>query len=213
MSLYLFLKTFILSFYTTILNPTNLHNNLKFQQIYQIWSSIKQDNIIGDYTEFGVFKGKSLYHSWRCAKKHKIKNVMFYGFDSFEGFPVENHDLYTNEKFKTTIEKVNKNFRNKNNVELIQGFFDQSLKQDRIQSIKNISFAFIDCDIYESSISIFNFLENRVSVGGFIMIDDFSSIDKNGNSIYKAWEENKKINQNFIFYSNYSNGQVFRRIK
>ena len=73
MSLYLFLKTFILSFYTTILNPTNLHNNLKFQQIYQIWSSIKQDNIIGDYTEFGVFKGKSLYHSWRCAKKHKIK--------------------------------------------------------------------------------------------------------------------------------------------
>ena len=213
MSLYLFLKTFILSFYTTILNPTNLHNNLKFQQIYQIWSSIKQDNIIGDYTEFGVFKGKSLYHSWRCAKKHKIKNVMFYGFDSFEGFPVENHDLYTNEKFKTTIEKVNKNFKNKNNVQLIKGFFDQSLKQDQIQSIKNISFAFIDCDIYESSISIFNYLENRVSVGGFIMIDDFSSVDKNGNSIYKAWEENKKIKQDFIFYSNYSNGQVFRRIK
>ncbi len=213
MSLYLFLKTFILSFYTTILNPTNLHNNLKFQQIYQIWSSIKQDNIIGDYTEFGVFKGKSLYHSWRCAKKHKIKNVMFYGFDSFEGFPVENHALYTNEKFKTTIEKVNKNFKNKNNVQLIKGFFDQSLKQDQIQSIKNISFAFIDCDIYESSISIFNYLENRVSVGGFIMIDDFSSVDKNGNSIYKAWEENKKINQDFIFYSNYSNGQVFRRIK
>ena len=50
-------------------------------------------------------------------------------------------------------------------------------------------------------------------VGGFIMSDDFSSVDKNGNSIYKAWEENKKINQDFIFYSNYSNGQVFRRIK
>ena len=57
-----------------------------------------------------------------------------------------------------------------------------------MQEISNVSFAFIDCDIYESSIPILKYLEERVSPGGFIMIDDFTSIDDNQNSIYKALE-------------------------
>jgi len=69
MSFILFIKTYFLSYFTTLLNPTNIHNSLKFRQIFQIWYCIKQDNIPGEYVEFGVFKGKSLYHSWRCAKK------------------------------------------------------------------------------------------------------------------------------------------------
>ena len=43
-----------------------------FKQIYEILYAIKQDNIDGDYVEFGIFKGKSLYHAWRCINKLKL---------------------------------------------------------------------------------------------------------------------------------------------
>ena len=95
---------------------------------------------------------------------------------------------------------------------MVKGFFDKTLNLEEMQKIKKISFAFIDCDIYESAIPIFEYLNQRVSVGGFVMIDDFSSVDENKNSIYKAWAENDYINKNFIFFSNYSNGQVFRKV-
>ena len=212
MSFTLFLKTYFLSYISTFFSATNIHNSLKFKQIFQIWYCVKQDNIPGEYVEFGVFKGKSLYHSWKCAKKLKLKDITFYGLDSFEGFPVENHNFYIKENFHTSYHKVEKTFKNKENVRLVKGFFDKTLNLEEMQKIKKISFAFIDCDIYESAIPIFEYLNERVSVGGFVMIDDFSSVDENRNSIYKAWTENGYINKNFIFFSNYSNGQVFRKI-
>ena len=212
MNLVLHLKTYLLSLITTMYSPTNMHNKLKFKQIYEILYAIKQDNIEGDYIEFGIFKGKSLYHVWRCINKLNLKNMNLYGLDSFEGFPVENHELYTKENFKTSYDNVNKFFSNKNKVNVVKGFFQNSIKTSKMQEISNVSFAFIDCDIYESSIPIFQYLEERVSLGGFIMIDDFTSIDANQNSIYKAWKENKYFENNFVYYSSYSNGQVFRKV-
>ena len=54
MNFLLYLKTYLLSFYTTLISPVNIHNKLKFMQINEIWFAIKQDNVTGDYLEFGV---------------------------------------------------------------------------------------------------------------------------------------------------------------
>ena len=70
-------------------------------------------------------------------------------------------------------------------------------------------FAFIDCDIYESAEVAFKYIKEKMAPGGFIMIDDFTSIDKNGNYIAKSFFsifESKDI----IFFDTYSNGQTFR---
>ena len=48
--------------------------------------------------------------------------------------------------------------------------------------------------------------------GGFIMIDDFTSIDENQNTIMKAFFEVFELNKDVHSYSQYSNGQVFRFI-
>jgi hypothetical protein len=209
----LLFKTFILSFYTTSIKPTNLHNLLKFKQIYLIWSMIKHDSIEGNYVEFGILKGKSLYHSWRCAKRLNLNNIIFFGLDSFEGFPVENHKFYIKENFQNSYKKVFKKFSKFKEIKIVKGFFEESLKTDLMNEVKKINFAFIDCDIYESSIPIFKFLESRVAIGGFIMIDDFTSVDKNNNSIYKAWSENNTLSDKFVVYSYYSSGVVFRKVK
>ena len=69
----------------------------------------------------------------------------------------------------------------------------------------------IDCDIYESSLDVFKHIDKKIVKGGFLMIDDFTSIDKNGNSIYKAF--NETLNQDeYVYFTSYSNGRVFRRI-
>ena len=152
MNLILKLKTVLISFVIRNLNGDNFHNLNKFIQIYKIWNNIKLDSIQGDYIEFGIFKGKSLYHSVKTAKKiNAEKNITFWGLDSFEGFPVENHEFYKAKNFKASKSKVKKSFNKYKNVKIIDGYFEDTLSSDELQNIENISFAFIDCDIYESA--------------------------------------------------------------
>lgn len=210
MELTLRIKTFVLSFFTRNFNNINLHNLEKFIQIKKIWFNINLDSVQGDYIEFGIFKGKSLYHSVKVAQKLKLYNdITFWGLDSFQGFPVENHDFYISENFKTSKKTVKNFFLKYKNIKIIEGFFNQSLSTEQLQNIQNISFAFVDCDIYESSEEVFQYLNKRISKGGFIMIDDFTSIDKNGNYIAKSFFDNFS-NRDFILFDIYSNGQTYR---
>lgn len=213
MNIILFLKTKILSFLINFTNPTNTHNYYKFLQIKNIWVNINLDNIEGDYIEFGIFKGKSLYHSYKSYKKVcNLDGVTFYGLDSFDGFPNENHHFYRRENFKTSYEKVFRQFKKYRNIKIFKGFFDEVISVKELDELKKISFAFIDCDIYESSQVAFKYLKPRMAQGGFIMIDDFTSIDANKNTIMKAFFEVFELNKEVHSYSQYSNGKVFRFI-
>lgn len=213
MNIILFLKTKILSFLINFTNPTNTHNYYKFLQIKNIWVNINLDNIEGDYIEFGIFKGKSLYHSYKSYKKVcNLDGVTFYGLDSFDGFPNENHHFYRRENFKTSYEKVFRQFKKYRNIKIFKGFFDEVISVKELDELKKISFAFIDCDIYESSQVAFKYLKPRMAQGGFIMIDDFTSIDENKNTIMKAFFEVFELNKEVHSYSQYSNGKVFRFI-
>ena len=210
MNLILKLKTVLISFVIRNLNGDNFHNLNKFIQIYKIWNNIKLDSIQGDYIEFGIFKGKSLYHSVKTAKKiNAEKNITFWGLDSFEGFPVENHEFYKAKNFKASKSKVKNSFNKYKNVKIIDGYFEDTLSSDELQNIENISFAFIDCDIYESAQVAFNFIKSKMTRGGFIMIDDFTSIDKNGNYIAKSFFDIFD-DREIVFFDNYSNGQTYR---
>tara|TARA_B100000902_G_scaffold392909_1_gene446111 strand:+ start:403 stop:1044 length:642 start_codon:yes stop_codon:yes gene_type:complete len=204
------IKTTLLSFFIRNLKGDNYHNLNKFLQIYKIWNNIKLDSINGDYIEFGIFKGKSLYHSVKVAKKINLYNyIKFWGLDSFKGFPVENHNFYKSKNFLSSEEEVKKSFTKYKNVEIIEGFFEESVELNRLKSIDKISFAFIDCDIYESAETAFNFVKDKISPGGFIMIDDFTSLDTNGNYIGKSFFNIFKDRQ-IMFFDTYSNGQTFR---
>lgn len=204
------IKTFVLSFLIRNINGDNFHNLNKFIQIYKVWSNVKLDSIKGDYIEFGVFKGKSLYHSFKTANKLiPDSNRVFWGLDSFEGFPVDNHDFYTGQNFASSKELVEKNFKRFENVRIIEGYFDKSLLDEELQNIKEISFAFIDCDIYESAKVAFDFIKDRLSNGAFVMIDDFTSVDKNGNYIAKCFYEEFR-DKDILYFDTYSNGQTYR---
>tara|TARA_B100001989_G_scaffold252999_1_gene237415 strand:+ start:1226 stop:1873 length:648 start_codon:yes stop_codon:yes gene_type:complete len=211
MNLLLLIKTKFLSFLIRNVSGDIYDNSSKFYQINKIWHNIKLDQITGDYIEFGIYKGKSIYHSFKVAKKLDIqKNILFWGLDSFEGFPVENHNFYKNDNFKTSYTKTKNQFKKFKEIKVIKGFFKESLRTQELVNIKNISFAFIDCDIFESTIDIFDYLKPRLTNGSFIMIDDYTSIDSNGNSIAKSFKASFKIDDEIFIFGYYSNGIIFR---
>ena len=206
------LKTLALSYLINKFNGDNYHNASKFFNVYKIWNNIRLDSVPGDYIEFGIFKGKTLLHSLKTYNKLFPKNqiISFYGLDSFDGFPADNHEFYNKMNFQASFEKVRADFSKYQNVNIYKGFFTEVLKEKDFTDL-NFSFVFIDCDIYESSIDVFKYIENRISKGGFLMIDDFTSIDKNGNSIYKAFKEIINSDE-YIYFSSYSSGRIYRKL-
>lgn len=130
---------------------------------------IKNEKLVdGFILEFGVFQGKSINILAEYFHDKKI-----YGFDSFEGLP---EDWITN---PGTIKHVKGYFsvdtlpEVKNNVELIKGFFDQTL-ENWIQKINlnQIKLLHIDSDLYSSAIYVLKTLNDFIIPGSIIIFDE-----------------------------------------
>ena len=189
------------------------HNLSKYHQLNKLIHTLIMDGMKNTtYIEFGCFTGAALYHAIRCDYSKSIK---FYGLDSLEGFPEEVHDVFKSDDFKADykfVKKLEEKFPKR--VEIIKGYFDDSLNLDKMKKIDNISLAFIDCDLYSSTKPVVEYLKNRLENGAFIMIDDFYNIDKNGRSIKDIFFKYFQINKN-IFHCGYFgiHGSVFRYFK
>ena len=107
-----------------------------------------------------------------------------------------------------------KNLKKKTNgrCKIVKGYFDESLKSLELNNeIKNISLAFIDCDLAVSSQPVFEFIKNKLVHGSFIVIDEYYFIDKNGGSIRKEFLKKFEMNKNVFLFSTYGlGGAVFK---
>lgn len=122
----------------------------------------------GEVLEFGVFNGTTIN-----VISNFFKNDIVYGFDSFEGLP-ETWKMSESNIFKTGHFSV-KNLPIVNqNVRLVKGWFNDSipiwLKNNKTENIK---FLHIDCDLYSSTSTILNLLNDKISLGTIIVFDDF----------------------------------------
>ena len=94
--------------------------------------------------EFGVFRGRTINHI------AKLSDENIYGFDIFSGLPEDWRTGFEKGKFSTHLPEV------ENNVFLMQGLFQESIDEFVGNTdIKFISFMRIDCDLYQSTKTIF----------------------------------------------------------
>ena len=183
--------TFLHTIYSNIVNliPSFLvHNSSKYMAIKKVLTNLKIDQIDGDCIEFGIFTGSSFKHTIRTENKlNKLNTTMFYGLDSFEGFPENNHPYFQDKNFETDYSKVKKIERKfKEQAFIIKGYFKDTIyKNSGLKQIKKIKFALIDCDLYISAIEPIDYLIPRLVNGAYIMIDDYTNIDSDGNNIRK----------------------------
>ena len=133
----------------------------------------------GHYVEFGVYEGKSINY---LASLNK--NITFHGFDSFEGLPEQwfmGHKVI--EKGHFAVSELPKVVPN---VVLHEGWFEDTIPVWKKDHKRHISFINIDCDLYKSTKTVLELLNNQIVENTLIRFDDLlpSPI-----SPYPKWEE------------------------
>ena len=118
------------------------------------------------------------------------KNKSLWLKPSFEGFPESTHPFFKQFDYVGNLQKVKKIEKLDNeNIFIIKGYFDKTLETEKLRSIEKIKFAHIDCDLFISAIEPIRFIKERLVLGAYVMIDDFSNVDRDGNSISKVFYE------------------------
>lgn len=174
------------------------------------WASsyVVKNQIKGDYLEFGVWKGNSFIEMFRQIKVNsesfyqigiKSKNLenifdemKFHAFDSFEGLPDSSTDKpiqyfsgnYSADQ-KLFLDNISKGGVDLNRVTITKGWFNESLNSKCAEKIelKEIAIAYIDCDLFESTVHVLNFITPFIKTGTVLIFDDWfrnAGIKKNG---------------------------------
>ncbi len=139
---------------------------------------------LGNFYEFGTFKGKSLIAFGHLKKLYSIffpelKNTKLYSFDSFQGLPSSeldhNDPVWKKGEFCGTLDEVKKNVSSYAlRVEYIKGYYDDSLNDQLLMEMINNppSIIHIDVDIYSSTIKVLKWLDKFALPMATYVFDD-----------------------------------------
>jgi O-methyltransferase len=165
--------------------PLRAHTMIGEKRLTNIEDCFKEiinNKIPGDLIETGVWRGGACIFMAGLNKFYN-ENRKIYVADSFEGlpppdpkYPADNGDKHhTVDCLAVGLEEVQSNFNRygllDENVVFVKGFFEHSLKNT---DITQISLLRLDGDMYSSTIQVLDQLYDKVSIGGFIVIDDYA---------------------------------------
>jgi Macrocin-O-methyltransferase (TylF) len=119
----------------------------------------------GLVAEFGVNSGGTINF---IAKKKPHAAV--HGFDSFEGLP---EDWSGNAMAAGYFNRQGKLPKVAGNVTLHAGWFDRSLPRFMPTTNATAAFLHIDCDLYSSTVTIFEHLGPRIVPGTVLVFDEY----------------------------------------
>jgi len=114
------------------------------------------------WLEFGVASGRTVNYISGFTKE-KV-----YGFDSFEGLPEKWRDGFEKGAFSRNggLPEVN------SNVQLVKGWFNETLVPFIVSQNKKISFIHMDADLYSSTKYIFDILKDYMDRDCVIIFDE-----------------------------------------
>ncbi len=146
-------------------------------EAYTILSLARMQSLLeGDMAEVGVFQGASA--KLICTVKGDRK---FWGFDTFAGLQdVSEEDTHWGVSFfkagqyqssQTEVENYLEGF---DNVQLVAGYFPQSVGTDSEISIEDRLFSFVhlDVDTHDSTLTCLRYFWPRMVPGGIILTHD-----------------------------------------
>ena len=139
------------------------------------WPLLKRT---GMWLEFGVYSGNSLR---RMTAVRGRANV--FGFDSFDGLPevwagreAEGYHAGTFRVSDGGLPKVS-------NATLVVGWFNETLPNFAFDAYGPATLVHIDCDIYSSTKTVFEYVGSQLTTGSVIVFDELHS--------YPGWEQHE----------------------
>ncbi len=146
----------------------------------------------GLYLEFGVGRGKSM--RWIAPEV----DGTVHGFDSFEG--IQEH--WNGNPIGAFAQKQRPKVPN--NVEFHVGYFDATLPGFLASRTDPIAFLHVDCDLYSSTVTIFDLLGERLQPGSIILFDEYYNFHRWQQHEFKAFREfveKSGLSYEYIAYS------------
>lgn len=150
----------------------NRGKNRPADRLNHLSKSCEHVAIEGDILEFGVFQGNTI----RVIAEH-FPNDTVHGFDSFEGLP-EDWDLGHTVMNKKMFDRAGILPEVPDNVKFWIGWFDQTIPKYIGSHVEPIKLLHVDCDLYSSTKTIFDSLNDRIVKGTVIVLDDFYPFGK-----------------------------------
>jgi len=173
---------------------TGEHSCLYNAAAFAAWNQIE-----GDYLEFGVFQGDSFATAYRAIQTEQGRRSAFFdnspgsgqavqthqrcfAFDSFSGLPegpaarqadyVPGAYACTQDKFTTNIVKYGVDLKD---VVIVPGFYNKTLTSETKEKhgLQRAAIVMIDCDLYESTVPVLEFLTDVVVQGTIIIFHDW----------------------------------------
>ncbi|MEL7185029.1 MAG: class I SAM-dependent methyltransferase [Pseudomonadota bacterium] len=136
--------------------------------------NVEQDGL---HLEFGVGRGKSM--RWIAPR---VSGTV-YGFDSFEGIQEHWNGNPIGSFAQNQLPNV------PDNVEFVKGYFDATLPGFLEQHAGPIAFLHVDCDLYSSTVTIFEQLGRYLQPGAIILFDEYYNFHRWQQHEFKAFQE------------------------
>lgn len=170
--------------------PTTAETMIGLKRLGNIefcFREVIKNNIQGDFIETGVWRGGATIFMRALLKSENIEDRIVWVADSFEGLPKPDADKYKadagdkhfkKEELAISLETVKQNFEKygllDDKVKFLKGWFKDTLPK---APIKQLAILRLDGDMYESTMDSLTSLYSKLSIGGYIIIDDWGAVE------------------------------------
>merc|ERR1712194_78759 len=178
----------------------------RIDTIFHLLNIVTKLDIKGDYIETGVWRGgASVFAKAALTVLEPDSTRVFYVCDSFRGLPpgdkkLDNGDIgWDNYDYlEVAPDTVANNFIKygvlDSNVVFVKGFFNETMPP-LSKNIQMLSVMRLDGDMYESTVDVLYHLYDKLSIGGYVIMDDWFGFPASvaGEDFFKVHGINPKI--------------------
>jgi len=151
------------------------------------------NEIPGDFIETGVWRGGACILMRAVLNAYQVTDRRVWVADSFQGLPPPDLQRYpadaestfhTFKELSVPLETVRRNFEKygllDDQVVFLKGWFKDTLPTAQIRRLALLR---MDGDLYESTIVALNALYDKLSPGGYVIVDDYHVVSGCRNAI------------------------------
>lgn len=166
--------------------PRRAHSmvgSARMRNVRELAESVLKDGIEGDFVDAGTWRGGCAIMMSGVLEEHNDRERAVWVADSFEGLPRpelpqdDGLNLYMFPELAVSLEQVKRNFECygllTQRVKFLQGWFCDTLPT---APIEKISLLRADGDMWRSTMDILENLYPKLSVGGYVILDDMGDI-------------------------------------
>jgi len=155
----------------------------RIDNVHALLQDVMEHNIPGDYIETGVWRGGSSMFARAVMLAYGQPHRKSYVCDSFSGLPPQGRPLHKGDKGwdntpylevhqDIVVDGFDKYSLLDENVIFVKGFFNDTMPHVR-PLVESVSVMRLDGDMYESTVDVLYHLYDKLSVGGYVIMDDW----------------------------------------